>query len=59
MHAISLRELLKLYLISYYKDINNFEQLTLKELFEQLNIKENESIESIDIDSKQIILKKK
>ena len=58
-HAISLRELLKLYLISYYKGINNFEELTLKELHEQLHIKENETIESIDIDSQQITLKKK
>lgn len=57
--AIYLREILKLYLISLYKGIEDFEQLTLKELYSKLNIKEDEKIESIDIDSKQITLTKK
>ena len=57
--AKSFCDLLKLYLISLYKGIDDFEKLTLKELYSKLNIKENEKIESIDIDSKQITLTKK
>lgn len=57
--AKSFCDLLKLYLICYYKGITNLEDLTLKEINEKLGIKENEEIKTIDIDKQQILLKAK
>ena len=57
--ATSFCNLLKLYLICYYKGITNLEDLTIKEINEKLGIKENEEIKTIDIDKQQIILKTK
>jgi len=49
---------LKIYLISYYNGINHLEDLTIKELLTKLNITDNMIIEDINIDTKELKLKK-
>lgn len=49
--------ILKIYLISYYNEIEDLENLNLEILYDKLNINIESDIEDIDINNKKIILK--
>ena len=50
---------LKIYLISYYEEIDNLEALTIKDLLIKLGITDDVVIRDIDIDSKKLVLDKR
>lgn len=50
---------LKIYLISYYEEIDNLEALTIKDLLIKLGITDDVVIRDIDIDSKRLVLDKR
>ena len=56
-YSSELNMLLKTYLMAYYNGIEDLENMTMRDFYSKLDITNNEEVEDIDIENKQLKLK--